>query len=34
MKKLIIIPTIAIILAAAVLFGLAFGLKNVAEKNA
>ena len=34
MKKLIIIPAVAIILAAAVLFGLAFGLKNVAEKNA
>ena len=34
MKKLIIIPTIAIILAAAVLFGLAFGLKNVTQKNA
>ena len=34
MKKLIIIPAVAIILAAAVLFGLAFGLKNVAEKKA
>ena len=34
MKKLIIIPAVAIILAVAVLFGLAFGLKNVAEKNA
>lgn len=34
MKKLIIIPAVAIILAAAVLFGLAFGLKNVTEKNA
>lgn len=34
MKKLIIIPAVAIILVAAVLFGLAFGLKNVTEKNA
>lgn len=34
MKKLIIIPIISIILAAAVLFGLAFGLKNVTQKNA
>lgn len=34
MKKLIIIPVVAIVLAVAVLFGLAFGLKNVAQKNA
>ena len=34
MKKLILIPAIAIVLAVAVLFGLAFGLKNVAQKNA
>lgn len=34
MKKLILIPTIAVVLAAAVLFGLAFGLKNVTEQKA
>lgn len=34
MKKTILIPALTILLAAAILFGLSFGLKNVAKANA